>query len=101
MNSSSESLYFGVPMLVIPVMGDQPIVAQRIEELEAGVQLDRNLLTPEILRNTAMHVLSNDIYIKNSHRIGESLKMLEDITRQPMKLKPLNLKWVLSKAKLL
>lgn len=74
MNSSSESLYFGVPMLVIPVMGDQPIIAQRIEELEAGVQLNRKLLTPEILRNTAMHVLSNDIYIKNSHRIGESLK---------------------------
>ncbi|MEE3960168.1 glycosyl transferase [Bacillus cereus] len=74
MNSSSESLYFGVPMLVIPVMGDQPIVAQRIEELEAGVQLDRNLLTPEILRNTSMHVLSNNIYTKNSHRIGKSLK---------------------------
>ncbi|UOB81958.1 glycosyl transferase (plasmid) [Bacillus sp. ZJS3] len=74
MNSSSESLYFGVPMLVIPVMGDQPIVAQRIEELEAGVQLDRNLLTPEILRNSAIHVLSNNIYTKNSHRIGKSLK---------------------------
>lgn len=74
MNSSSESLYFGVPMLVIPVMGDQPIIAQRIEELEAGVQLNRKFLTPEILRNTAMHVLSNDIYTKNSHRIGESLK---------------------------
>lgn len=74
MNSSSESLYFSVPMLIIPVMGDQPIVAQRIEELEAGVQLDRNLLTPEILRNTAIHVLSNNIYTKNSHRIGKSLR---------------------------
>ncbi|MBE7128961.1 macrolide family glycosyltransferase [Bacillus mycoides] len=74
MNSSSESLYFGVPMLVIPVMGDQPIIAQRIEELEVGIQLDRKSLTPSILRNTAMHVISNDIYTKNSHRIGESLK---------------------------
>ncbi|WP_348519735.1 glycosyltransferase [Bacillus sp. 166amftsu] len=26
MNSSSESLYFCVPMLVIPVMGEQPII---------------------------------------------------------------------------
>ena len=40
MNSSSESLYFGVPMIVIPVMGDQPIVAQRIEDLKAGIQLN-------------------------------------------------------------
>ncbi|MGR5874223.1 hypothetical protein ACT7DH_05785 [Bacillus pacificus] len=35
-NSSSESLYFGVLMIVIPVMGDQPIVAQRIEDLKAA-----------------------------------------------------------------
>ncbi|MBO1583315.1 macrolide family glycosyltransferase [Bacillus sp. XF8] len=74
MNSSSESLYFGVPMVVIPVMGDQPIVAQRIEELKAGIQLSRKNLIPEVLRNTAMHVLSNDIYSENSYKIGGSLK---------------------------
>ncbi|MCV5706991.1 UDP-glucosyltransferase, partial [Escherichia coli] len=49
MNSSSESLYFGVPMIVIPVMGDQPIVAQRIEDLKAGIQLNLKKLTPVIL----------------------------------------------------
>ncbi|MDZ5610679.1 macrolide family glycosyltransferase, partial [Bacillus pseudomycoides] len=74
MNSSSESLYFGVPMLVIPAMGDQPIIAQRIEELKVGVQLSRKKLTPEILRNTTMHVVSNVIYTENSYEIGESLK---------------------------
>ncbi len=64
MNSSSESLYFGVPMIVIPVMGDQPIVAQRIEDLKAGIQLNLKKLTPVTLYNAVMEVLSNDVYLE-------------------------------------
>ncbi|SDZ37689.1 hypothetical protein SAMN04488156_12218 [Bacillus sp. 166amftsu] len=50
---------------------------KRIEELKAGVQLSRKKLTPEILRNTTMHVLSNGFYTENSYEIGESLKNAE------------------------
>ncbi|MGK0532888.1 macrolide family glycosyltransferase [Bacillus sp. 'calajunan'] len=74
MNSSSESLYFGVPMIVIPVMGDQPIVAQRIEDLKAGIQLNLKNLTPATLYNTVMEVLYNDVYLENSHKIKCTLK---------------------------
>ncbi|HHQ8914210.1 TPA: macrolide family glycosyltransferase [Bacillus cereus] len=74
MNSSSESLYFGVPMIVIPVMGDQPIVAQRIEDLKAGIQLNLKNLTPAILYNTVMEVLYNDVYLEKSHKIKCTLK---------------------------
>lgn len=74
MNSSSESLYFGVPMIVIPVMGDQPIVAQRIEDLKVGIQLNLKNLTPMTLHNAVMEVLSNDVYLENSHKIKCTLK---------------------------
>ncbi|MBR9654023.1 MULTISPECIES: macrolide family glycosyltransferase [Bacillus] len=74
MNSSSESLYFGVPMIVIPVMGDQPIVAQRIEDLKAGIQLNLKKLTPVILHNAVMEILSNDVYLENTHKIKCTLK---------------------------
>ncbi|PKJ52546.1 macrolide family glycosyltransferase [Bacillus sp. SN10] len=74
MNSSSESLYFGVPMIVIPVMGDQPIVAQRIEDLKAGIQLNLKNLTPTTLYDAVMEVLSNDAYLENSHKIKCTLK---------------------------
>lgn len=74
MNSSSEGLYFGVPLLVIPVMGDQPIVAKRIEELGAGLQLNRHELDANALRNTTEQVLLNPSFKENSKRVGKSLR---------------------------
>ncbi|MDC7783989.1 macrolide family glycosyltransferase [Priestia megaterium] len=74
MNSSSEGLYFGVPLVVIPVMGDQPIVANRIEELGAGLQLNRQELDAITLRNTTEQVLSNSSFKEKSLEIGKSLR---------------------------
>jgi len=74
MNSSSEGLYFGVPLVVIPLMGDQPIVANRIEELGAGLQLNRQELDALILRNTTEQVLSNSSFKEKSLEIGKSLR---------------------------
>ncbi|MCM3772293.1 glycosyl transferase [Priestia aryabhattai] len=74
MNSSSEGLYFGIPLLVIPVMGDQPIVAKRIEELGAGLQLNRHELDAVTLRNATEQVLSNPAFKEKSLEVGKSLK---------------------------
>jgi len=74
MNSSSEGLYFGVPLVVIPVMGDQPIVANRIEELGAGLQLNRQELDALTLRKTTEQVLSNPSFKEKSLIIGKSLR---------------------------
>ncbi len=73
MNSSSEALYYGVPLVVIPVMGDQPFVAKRVEELGAGIQLDRTNITPEILREAVEMILDNKSFREKSRKIGESL----------------------------
>jgi len=37
MNSVNESLYFGVPLLMIPIIQEQRINAKRVEELGAGI----------------------------------------------------------------
>jgi MGT family glycosyltransferase len=50
MNSTMESLYYGVPMVAIPQMPEQAMTAQRIEELGLGLMLDKNTITPESLR---------------------------------------------------
>ena len=84
MNSSSESLYFGVPMIVIPVMGDQPIVAQKNRRFKSWHTIKSKKLTPVILHNTVMEVLSNDVYLENSHKIKCTLKMQVDILK-PLK----------------
>ncbi|MED4117160.1 macrolide family glycosyltransferase [Priestia megaterium] len=74
MNSTSEGLYFGVPLVVMPVVGDQLIVANRIEELGAGLQLNRQELDAITLRNTTEQVLSNSSFREKSLEIGKSLR---------------------------
>ena len=59
MNSVNEALFYGVPMLVVPVGNDQPTVARRVEELGLGEALDIRKATPDVLREAAMRVLSD------------------------------------------
>lgn len=49
MNSMMESLYFGVPMVVVPQMIEQEMNARRCAALGLGVALDPNNLTAETL----------------------------------------------------
>ncbi len=50
MNSTMESLSFGVPLVVIPQMMEQEQTARRVQELGLGLALDRETLTVEKLR---------------------------------------------------
>ncbi|WP_130067879.1 macrolide family glycosyltransferase [Bacillus albus] len=74
MNSSSEALYYGVPLVVIPVTGDQPFVAKRLTEVGAGIRLNRNELTSELLHETVKKVMDDVTFKENSRKVGESLR---------------------------
>jgi MGT family glycosyltransferase len=74
MNSTSEALYYNVPQVMIPLTSDQPIVASRVQELGAGVVVDKNELTPASLRAALLEVLSHPTYKEQAHVIGESLR---------------------------
>ena len=50
MNSVSESLYFGVPLVCVPQMGEQEIVARQVEALGAGVHLAKDEATADRIR---------------------------------------------------
>ncbi|KFN03730.1 glycosyl transferase [Bacillus clarus] len=74
MNSSSEALYYGVPLVVIPVTGDQPLVAKRVAEVGAGIRLNRKEITSELLREAVKKVMDDVTFKENSHKVGESLR---------------------------
>jgi len=59
-NSISEALYFGVPMVVIPAITDQPVNASRIVELNLGKRLNRKHITVALLNGTTISVLHDD-----------------------------------------
>ncbi|UKK96658.1 macrolide family glycosyltransferase [Brevibacillus brevis] len=74
MNSTSEALYFHVPLVMIPLSSDQPIVAKRVEELGAGIMLDRGKLTPTALKDALLKVLNESTYKERAIQVGDSLR---------------------------
>lgn len=74
MNSVNEGLYYGVPLLVIPLAADQPIVANRVAELGAGKSLDKDTITAASLLETVRGLLHEQSYRTNSLKIGASLR---------------------------
>lgn len=74
MNSVSEALYYDVPMVMIPLTSDQPLVSNRVQELGAGITLKPSTLTPEALREALLQILNDRSYKQQACTIGESLR---------------------------
>ncbi|PGM57357.1 macrolide family glycosyltransferase [Bacillus sp. AFS053548] len=66
MNSTSEGLYYGVPLIVIPQNADQPMIAEQIAKIGAGLQLQSQNLTQIQLREAAENVLNNNSSYKKA-----------------------------------
>lgn len=60
MNSVSEGLYYGVPLIVIPQGGDQFFVADRVVKLKAGYTLNSCRFTPQKLYETADRIMADE-----------------------------------------
>lgn len=60
MNSISEALVYGVPMVVIPFIADQPTNAKRVETLGLGRHLEYRKINSRLLRDAALSVLNDD-----------------------------------------
>ncbi len=52
-NSVNEALYFGVPMLALPQVNDQHMVAKRLVSMQLGMMENIKELSPDILRSKA------------------------------------------------
>ena len=76
-NSIQEGLSAGVPLILIPQVYDQFDNAKRIEELEAGISLDKNKIeiTVDVLKDAVNNIIVNrEKYKKGIERIVESFK---------------------------
>jgi MGT family glycosyltransferase len=71
MNSVSEALWHGVPLLVLPRHGDQHLVAARVAELGAGLIVPA-AIAPDSLREMADRVLGEGSFRTGARRVAES-----------------------------
>ena len=74
MNSVGESLFNGVPLVVIPHMSEQEVVGRRVEELGAGLFVAREEVTPARLRESVDRLLRDPEFAVKARAIGESLR---------------------------
>ena len=72
MNSTSEALYYEVPLVMFPQTSEQGAVAKRVEEVGAGKMLTS--ADEKILMDTIETVLSDPEYKRNAKKISDGFK---------------------------
>ena len=72
MNTMSDCLLLGVPMVAYPSFGEQYGNARRIRELNVGIVIDN--YRPDTIRQAVMKVLSDEQYRKNARAVGEDMR---------------------------
>ena len=72
MNSVSESLYFVVPLVMLPQTSEQKGVAERVSQFGAGIRLDKS--DGDLVLSAINKILSVDTYKENAGKISESFK---------------------------
>ncbi len=72
MNSVSEALWFGVPLVMLPQTAEQSGVAERVVQLGAGVRLEKS--DPASILASVERVLRHPSYAGNASAIGEGFR---------------------------
>lgn len=77
MNSVQESLYFGVPMVLLPQQTEQLFNGRIVAQAGAGILLERTAQ----LRAAADRVLGDPAYRETAQRLGDALRAAGGYTR--------------------
>ena len=72
MNSVNESLYFGVPLVMLPQTTEQKGVAERVAALGAGIKVDKADI--KSILDGIYEILDKNTYIENAKKLSEGFK---------------------------
>ncbi len=74
MNSTMESMYFGVPLVVLPHTREQEATARRVVELGLGIELDEVTTTAEQLREAVERVSRESAFRERAQAMRKELR---------------------------
>lgn len=70
MNSASEGLYMGVPLVLFPLTGEQQAVAKRISELGGGIMINKKQASsPKEINKLVMNGLKDETLLKKAEEM--------------------------------
>ncbi|WP_144611486.1 macrolide family glycosyltransferase [Bacillus cereus] len=72
MNSVHDAIHFNVPFVIIPHDKDQPMIAQRLTELEAAHRLSKEHVNVQTLKDAVTDVLLNEKYKHGIRKLNDS-----------------------------
>ena len=72
MNSASEGMYYGVPLVLFPQTPEQNAVARRVEELGAGVRLQS--ISEEDVLDALTKIINEPQYKEGAAKVSESFR---------------------------
>ncbi|MFQ4142179.1 glycosyltransferase [Chlorogloeopsis sp. ULAP02] len=79
MNTTLDSLSYGVPVVAIPITFEQPGTGARIRSIGVGEVLCLRKLNISRLRSRIKRVLTENSYKKNAQRIQQSIQLSEGV----------------------
>ncbi|CAF0851268.1 unnamed protein product, partial [Brachionus calyciflorus] len=93
MNSLSEAIHYGKPVVCIPIMYDQPLVSQRLaDELKLGIRMDTMKFSSVDLKQSILDVLTDQTYSekmlifckssRNYNGVQNSINLIENYINQ-------------------
>lgn len=71
MNSINESLYYDVPLIMVPQQEEQLFNARRIAHFGAGLYLDAKFISPQKLRGAVQRILTHKHFHRNASLLGQ------------------------------
>jgi MGT family glycosyltransferase len=80
-NTVTESMWFGLPMIVLPIFWDQHDNGQRVHERGHGIRLPTYALTAEALTGALQRVLGDPALRGRAAAAGERLRALPGTVR--------------------
>ncbi|MBD2432488.1 MULTISPECIES: glycosyltransferase [Fischerella] len=81
MNTTLDSLTYGVPLVAIPITFEQPGTGARIRSTGVGEVFPLAKLSISTLRSAIKRVLTEDSYKKNAPRIQQSIQLSGGVKR--------------------
>lgn len=87
-NSLIEAIHWGVPLVLMPLFGDQPANAVRVSRLNVGVSIDKTELTEQKVYQALKTVLESKEIQENADRLGRMIQ------KKPVSSYDLAINWV-------